>query len=374
MMAKLDIRQARAPRPFVSAAAALWAGFVQPSFLALAVMAVVFVTAASGILFGVTPSVMAGTLGQYVPRASDDSEGFATRDAYRLADPTVPAGDKPRLYVVGNSLIAQALASKPALERDLRIASDRDWNVTVMTTPLQGPLDEAALADFATRQHPGTVVLSIGFDRFYSNQNQLLRYYKMARLGLRSDLVDEQVRDILKAKPRRQTGVFLVDNRNFVLRNATMTGLRFLAQYPAEQKIDVYLFEQTHVKLSTYSREILNSLRANYRHDGVAVKLLESTAAMLRERGSHIVFFQIPISDALLTDPADRRRYDIHLANSVALAKRLGGYYCEPRADARPPSQAFRDYYHIADPASQEKLRVTLARCVTDANRERNQS
>ena len=322
-------------------------------------------------LFGVTPSALAGPLGQYVPRASDDAEGFATRDAYQLADPGTPAGTRPRLYVIGNSLVAQAFASAPALEHDLRNVTGRDWNLYVMTTPLQGPLDEAALADYATSRHSGTVVLSIGFDRLYSDRDYLLRYYKMGRLGFRSEFADNMVRQYLDTRPRRHTGIFLVDNRNFVLRNATMTGLRMLTRQPAEQKIDIYVFRQTDIKLSTYSREILASLRATYRHDGVAVKLLENTAAMLKERGNRIVFYQTTISDDLLTNPADRERYQIHLANSAALAKRLGGYYCEAPAAAKPPPQAYRDYYHIDDPVWQEKLRVTLAHCVAAANRER---
>ncbi|MGE0775472.1 MAG: hypothetical protein AB7G25_08315 [Sphingomonadaceae bacterium] len=371
MIAQLDIRQERATRPVASAMAAFWAGFVQPSFFALALMAVVFVVAAGGVVLGVTPSAIAGPLGQYVPRAEDDAEGFATRDAYQLADPRTPAGTRPRLYVIGNSLIAQAFASAPALERDLRMVTDRDWNLYFMTTPLQGPLDEAALADYATSRHAGTVVLSLGFDRLYSDRDYLLRYYKMGRLGFRSEFADNLVSEYLDARPRRRTGIFLVDNRDFILRNATMTGLRMLAQQPAQQKIDIYVFRQTDIKLSTYSREILGSLRATYRHDGVAVKLLENTAAMLKERGNRIVFYQPTISEDLLKDPADRRRYEVHLANSVALAKRLGGHYCEAPAAAKPPPQAYRDYYHIDDSVWQEKLRVTLARCVAAANRER---
>ncbi len=348
---------------------AFWSGFTTPSLFALAVMVVAFVATALGVFVGVTPTRLAGPLAPYLARGSTDAEGFATSEAFKLAYGPKTPGGPPRLYVIGNSLIAQALASDERMTANLQDATRRDWDVRFLISPLQGALDEAALADYATRQTPGIVMLSSGFDRLGSDTADLLKYYRMARLGFRSEWPDEQVRSILQARPRRTTGNFLFDNRFFFIRNASMISLRYATRQPAEHRIDSYIFEQTDIKLTTYSAEILKNLKANYRPGKIAVDLLTDTATRLKARGNRIVLFEAPISPALLARPADRERYEIHLQEMARISANLGAYYCRlPDGVAVPPS-IFRDYYHIADPAWQERLRVRLAECVADMTR-----
>lgn len=348
---------------------AFWSGFNTPSLFALAVMVVSFVATALGVLVGVTPTRLAGPLAPYLARGSTDAEGFATSEAFQLAYGPKTSGGPPRLYIIGNSLIAQALASDERMTADMRKATRREWDVRFLISPLQGALDEAALADYATRQTPGIVMLSSGFDRLGSDTAELLKYYRMARLGFRSEWPDEQVRSILNARPRRTTGNFLFDNRFFFIRNASMISLRYATRQPAEYRIDSYIFKQTDIKLSTYSAEILKNLKANYRPGKIAVALLTDTANRLKARGNRIVLFEAPISPALLANPVDRERYEIHLQEMARLSANLGAYYCRlPDGVAVPPS-IFRDYYHIADPAWQERLRVRLAECVADMTR-----
>lgn len=348
---------------------AFWSGFTTPSLFALVVMVVAFVATALGVFVGVTPTQLAGPLAPYLARGSTDAEGFATSEAYKLAYGPKTVGGPPRLYIIGNSLIAQALASDERMTADMHRATRRDWDVRFLISPLQGALDEAALADYATRQTPGIVMLSSGFDRLGSDTAELLKYYRMARLGFRSEWPDEQVRSILNARPRRTTGNFLFDNRFFFIRNASMISLRYATRQPAEYRIDSYVFKQTDIKLSTYSTEILNNLKANYRPGKIAVDLLTDTATRLKARGNRIVLFEAPISPALLANPVDRERYEIHLQEMARLSANLGAYYCRlPDGVAVPPS-IFRDYYHIADPAWQARLRARLAECVADVTR-----
>jgi hypothetical protein len=353
-----------------AALAALWAGFTQPSLFALCTIAIMSVATVVAAFILVTPEKLSGPFGAYLVTTSEDVEGAATKNAYILVDPRKPITITPHLYVVGNSLIAQAFADGPKLDKALEADTGKTWQTYFMTTGSQGPLDEAALVDYATMHQPGVVVLPINFDRFDDDVKEMMKFYRMGRLGFRSDLADNQVKHILKQRPRRKTGVFIVDNRFFFLRNASIMGLRFLTQQPAEQKIDAFVFRPVAKKLVTYKRDIVGSLRENYQHPELATALLESTAQTIRERGSRMVFFQVPISKILLDNPADYQRYLTHLAKSEELAKRLGGVYCKPPGDAVLPTNLFSDYYHLANPVWQDKMRKILARCVADVQRE----
>ena len=353
----------------VAALGNLWAGFTQPSLFALCTMAVMVIVTVIAVLVSVTPEKLSGPFGAYLVKTSNDAEGAATKNAYILVDPRKPVSTTPHLYVVGNSLIAQAIADGPKLDKALEADTGQSWDTYFLTTGSQGPLDEAALVDYATMHQPGVVVLPINFDRFDDDVQDIMKFYRMGRLGFRSDLADNQVKHILKQRPRRRTGIFIVDNRFFFLRNASIIGLRFLTQQPAEQRIDAFVFKPTPEKLVTYKRDIVGALRQNYQHPELATALLKDTVKTVEARGSKVVFFQVPISQTLLDNPADYKRFQLHMAKSEEFAKRLGSVYCKHPGDNVLPTRLFSDYYHIADPVWQEKLRKVLARCVAYAQR-----
>ena len=353
---------------------ALWTGCTQPTRFSFLLMIVVLVSTTLLMVVGVTPRTLAGPLGDYVPRSAENDEAFATIQALRLADPQAPVGKAPRVYVIGNSRIAQTFASDEKLKHSLQTLTHRDWDVFFLTTGRQGALDETALAEFATKRQPGVVILSASFDRYEDDVAELMKYYRMARIGYRSDWADEQVRQILHTRPRSRTGIYLVDNRKFFLLNAGAASLRLVSQTPAERKIDAYIYKQNAHKLATYRATILKSLRINYIPKKLSVSILADTVRRLQERGNKVILFDVPVSSELVSSDADRKRYAIHLQGAAALSSRLGAYYCRPSDEATPPPQAYRDYFHIADPAVQEQMRMLLAQCVENVSREKGRS
>ena len=48
------------------------------------------------------------------------------------------------------------------------------------------------------------------------------------------------------------------------------------------------------------------------------------------------------------------------------LAGQLGGHYCGVKPEQAPPPSAYLDYYHIDDPAWQERMRLRLTECVAE--------
>ncbi len=295
-------------RHIADISASFWAGFTQPTRVALFMMPVVLGLTCLTIFNSVTPAALAGSLGRYLPIAGDDANGFATREALRIAHGNeVPVGSS-HIFIPGNSIIAQAFASDLKLKQNLEVETGKSWNVTFLTTPLQGALDEIALLDVATRKHPGVVVLSASPDRLNSDVNHLLKYYRYGRLGFRSERADQQVEHILKAPPRRHTGIYLVDNRPFFSWNGLPMAQRAIARWPAQRKIDIYLLPQTAASQRKLKAEALK----NHRPGQVAVSLLTDSVAFLKARGNRILFFRVPISPATLTSPRDRQLYEIH--------------------------------------------------------------
>ncbi len=368
-------RQTPFGEKLAATARAFWEGFCQPSLPALMLMACAAIGAAGLMLTCVTPQTLAGSIGQYVPRATKDNEAFATVEAFRLAYNPSHAPNSHHLTLIGNSIVAQAFASDSDMAKDLQAATRQPWSVSMLTTPYQGALDEAALADYATRQVPGIVVMSMGFDRFGQTREDYLHFYKMARVGLRSDWTDDQVRTILHERPRRRTGIYVVDNRKFLLLNATSTLLRFLVQTPADRRIDSYIrTDGTHEMALRYRGEIIRHLHNSYRPNQLAIDLVALTVKRLQERGARVIFFEAPMSDDIFTRPSDRRLYNKYLAASPKVARDLGAYYCRPPASAQPPASVFPDYFHIAEPYWQQKQRHALANCVTDMMRKHEQA
>lgn len=349
---------------------AFWTGFTQPTLYAL--MSVLFVACLTVIAIAlvVTPQTLAGDLGRYLPSASDDADGFATQEAYRTSQHAAATAQQ-RIYIPGNSIIAQAFASDGALRRDLNIKTNKSWDVVFLTTPLQGALDETALLDYATRLNSGVVVLSISADRLDADAAFLLRQYRYGRLGFRSDEADRQAKEILGVTPRRRTGVFLVDNRQFASLNALTMAGRWALGAPAERKIDIYLLPRTEESQRRLKAEALGAIRAMRHpasHDRIAVDVMADTVDFLKARGNRIIFFDAPIAPWVLAHAADKQAYELHLRKAERLATKLGGTYCRMRDDEHPPASVYGDPYHIKDPVWQARLRARLAECVAETH------
>lgn len=345
----------------MSPATAFWRGFVAPTPFALGLMVVSFVLTAWIASVVPTPERIAGSWGQYLPRSEKDNEAFATREALTLSLPSAPGDTAPQLTILGSSISAHAFASEPGMADAIRAATGKDWHVSILTTPLQGTVDEAALADHATRRRSGVVVLSIGFMRFGAPAKEYVDLGRMERLGIRSDWADAQMR-MLGGEPRRQTGNYAVDNRNFLLRNADVLLLRWLGGNPARRRIDAYW--QPRASHETQHREMLEYLERSAKPDPVGVKLLDDIVRRIEARGSSVVLFEEPVNPALLDDQTHSALYENHIVRSAKVAASVGAFYCRPAQPLRPTTADYGDFDHIAVPAAQARQRQALAACV----------
>ncbi|MGR3661221.1 MAG: hypothetical protein ACU0CA_08550, partial [Paracoccaceae bacterium] len=123
-----------------------WAGLTEPSqlgfFAMLAGLASVLVFA----FWFFSLATLAGPSGEYLARSEKDAEAFATIEALRLSQ---NRGNDPLLLVVSSSTLAQAIGEGEILLERLDEANLGNWSLRMLTTPLQSPLDQFALLDFA---------------------------------------------------------------------------------------------------------------------------------------------------------------------------------------------------------------------------------
>lgn len=180
------------------AAGALWQGFSEPSMLAFRVFLVALAATLVFCLWFFSIATLAGPMGRYLPRSALDAEGFATHEALRTGH-EMPR--HPRLIILGTSTVAQAIGSGVAMEKQIDAGTGKDWQVVMLVTPLQSPVEqfaliETALASQTADSPPVIVALGFGVQRLRWTPEQTLRFVTHPRLGLSSDWADDEVRAI----------------------------------------------------------------------------------------------------------------------------------------------------------------------------------
>ena len=167
---------------------------------------------------------------------------------------------------------------------------------------------------------------------------------------------------MLGAEPRRQTGNYAIDNRNFLLRNADVLLLRWLGGNVPHRQIDAYW--RRNLSHETQHKEMLGYLERSAKPDPLGVKLLDDIVRRIKARGSSVVLFEEPVNPALLDDSAHRALYALHIATSARVAADVGAFYCRPAPQLRPRLADYGDFDHIAAPAAQARQRQALAACI----------
>lgn len=233
----------RAPRPFWrEALAAIWSGVAEPSGLALGTFLVALAAMLGLCLWFFSEETLAGPWGRFLPTRVSDVDAFVTVEALRtgLVEP-----ERPRLIVLGTSTVAQAVGSGRELAARLRETTGQDWEVVMLTSPDQPPLDQFALAERALEsQGPDSpvavVALGIGLGRLQWTPAFILdRWDHTRRTGLVSDWADAEL-VLLGDDPAPRIGLFAFDNARFMLRNGARSMLRLLVQQAVPRRVDQY--------------------------------------------------------------------------------------------------------------------------------------
>jgi hypothetical protein len=362
-MTSVHRRPAAQASPTAKWIAEFTAGLLQPSRLAALVGIVVFVAGVSGAAWFFTPPVLAGHLGRYLARSQQDTEAQATWRVLQLAH---HPPDQPRLLILGSSITANAIGSERGMETALRDATGQDWSVSLLTTPLQTPLDEMTLVEAALGPPPGprkpvVIAIELSLERDHASLARMLELEDTGRLGVRSSWADATVRE-LGGKPRRTTGIYLIDNLPFIARNGQVALTRLLLDRPAPRRLAVFAppsplsdAERPRQRLLTELRRPLPRQLPDY---SVLARLMERLRAY---PAVHVVFLAADPSPDFIAWGRLQEAAVESRQREYAMAVRHGAEFWPIFGEARLPADVFYDDLHIGAPIAQAKVRSLVA-------------
>jgi hypothetical protein len=347
----------------IQAGAAFWQGFSEPSGLAFRVFCVALLATCAFCFWFFSETTLAGPMGRYLPRSALDAEGFATHEALRSGH---HAPDRPRLFVLGTSTVAQAIGDGEAVQERIREATGQDWDIVMLATPLQSPTDQFALLDRALESQsedspPALVALGFGVQRLRWNTEQTLEYAAMPRLGLRSDWADAEVR-ALGGTPAPKTGIYLWDNLAFVLINGSETLARIATLHPAKRLVDQYAHGMSHRPKQEVRDTLGAEIRAAAPEQPAYFAQIDRLAADIATVPHvRLVLIEEPLSPELI---ADQDLAPVRDALDAALAAFIADRPLEYWPISTEAGLTGRDYFddlHVQPGAPQKKIQAALA-------------
>ena len=358
-------RPAKAPPPVWRVALEdFWTGFLEPSRVAALTLLLAFACAVAGAFWYFSPATLAGPLGAYLPRSSLDAEGFATREALRLA---ARPQERPRLIILGPSTVAQAFGAGAAVAPHLEEAAGAPWGVHVLTTPLQSPFDQLALIETALAgRRPGdppvVVAVDIGLQRLGWTPARLIDLERQGRIGLRSDWTDAEMAR-LGAEPRPRTGVYLFDNHRFVMINATEALTRLALHRAATPKVDVYSRGATVPVGERHRTQIAAQIRGGQDNAEAYYALHARLAARLAGLpGVRLVFVEEALSPEFIAAEDLGDMETASRAEFAEFARSVGAEYWPVMTEADLGPEDYHDDLHIEAGPAQDRVRAAFAR------------
>ncbi len=356
-------RNPRNAEGLAAVAAALWEGLSTPSALAFRAFLASFLATIAFCCWFFTEDVLSGPMGRYLARSSLDAEGSATHAALRAGH--FPPRH-PRLFVVGDSKIAQAVASGVALRDLVQKATGRDLEMVELATPLQSPTDQFALLDRALASQsadspPALIILGTGIDQLRWNNATALKYAERPRLGLRSDWQDAEI-TALGGTPKVRTGFYLWDNLPFALLNGSEALFRIALRSPAVPEADQYARAVAELPQAEIRRVVGDEIRSAVRDHSEYFDQIDRLATRLeRVPNTRLILIEEPLSPALIADQALeplRDGFDIRMRTFI------GGRNIAYWPIAKEAGLAVEDYFddlHINVGAAQTRIQAAIA-------------
>lgn len=345
-----------------------WKGFTDLSGLSLAVCAGMFAISLVAGLYLYSPRTMAGQWGDYIPRSSTDADAFTTVEAVRLG---ATKSENPRLLIVGSSTLAQAFGPAQTLLSELENGTGLDWDVHMLTTPMQSPLDqltllETALAGQQDGDPPVVIVIGAGISRVTWTSDRQIQLSEQPRIGLRSDWADAELQR-LGGTPAPRSAFYVAENRDFVLLNGMKSLTRAIFQHPATRKIDVF----AHGKTRENRQEMLTQR---------VISSIDNLPAYLEQHARIATLIAtvpnatlVMIDEPFLPDPAQKTAFD--QANDLFqneinyLASTEPLHYWPIVAEAELSPHHYYDPLHVLQGDAQTLCQTTLAERLTALSR-----
>ncbi len=342
-----------------------WSGFSQASRLSLAMTVASFFAMTGFAFWFFSENTITGPTGQYLLRSPSDHAAHASLRALQLSKTPV---DRPRFIVLGTSSLAHAIASEVLLTEELVQQTGMEWDVSILTTALQSPLEETALAELAIGPPGGTnpVVVATGVNMLKQSwtKQRIFDTDAEPRLGIRSVWADDILKD-LGGMPRSRTGIYAIDNYRFVVINGFESLLRFALQKPAMRKLDVFASNK-HVNVQPDARDaIVEKIRRGLSDSSTYHFVAEALLKRLSTRPDmRVLQLEEPISPDFLQSENLMGDYIRTNQQFAQWGTQNNAPYLALLDNLPLSGNDFGDIVHIVDSNAQKRIRETLARDV----------
>lgn len=350
---------------------AFFEGFTSPSRIAFWAMLAGFLVNVFVAAWFFRYETLGSPAGAYLARSFKDSYAIATHRALALAQDT---DTRPLLIVLGSSVTSSAFASETRIKAAVDAATGRDWKVAMLTTSLQGPLEQVALLDVALgneamRKREITVLLGVEAASGYWSRNLILDMSASVRLGLRSDWADAELARI-GGTPLPRSSFYPIENREFIAINGGRAMMRLLSRTPVTPRHDYHApatYRPTEARMNE-RRIIADEIRkAQANEDGEYLEILRNLAIRLSaNRGLRLVLLpERPSPELVVTERLGGILAE-EAAHYTLLAEDLGALCWQMFGTENIPQSAFHDDLHIGDPATQDRLAAALGSFLAD--------
>ena len=340
-----------------------WIGFTELAPLSLKVASLVFLLSVLFWLWLFSPTTMITEQGDFIPRSGKDAAAYATIEAMRIGE---ESPKKPLILILGSSTLGQAFASAAEIEKLVQQDTDLPWQVKMLTMPMQSHIGQLALLETALgsqqeKDPPIIVVIGAGMVQVTWDSERLSQYVSQPRLGLVSDWADREVERLGLSTPFR-TGIYAIDNREFLLRNGRKAMYQWLRQKKMTRKIDSF----NNNKFGG-PNGIKTTQRILHAKDNLSF-YLDHRQQLARQLGSfanvHLVLLDEPINP-LWND--DLRNFSDEFTSQISeTAKNLGIPYWQLFSSAGITPENYYDSLHLLAGVSQQRCREALAKRLVD--------
>ena len=313
---------------------------------------------------------LGGPLGKYLVSSDTDSFGYVTFRSLQLGR---TEQKQPLLVVLGTSIFSNALASERKLEESLKHASGEDWNVALLTTALQSPIDQVTLIQTIIRptlEQKERIIIIVGVSTFRGEwpKEVLLEIEQNSRLGLRSDWADSEIESI-GGEPKPRSSIYIYENWEFFLHHARKTILRFFVQGPATRQFDSFSPLVRAPENFENREELIEKMYEWYDpNDESYLNRFQVLENLLKLHPNvQLVFVQELPSPELLSEDLFGKQVNAERAQYEAFSKKIGADYWPIFEESQISAESYFDYFHIGDPSAQENIRINLVNRVTNS-------
>ncbi len=325
-------------------------GLVRPSPVAIGIAVVLNALIFSALLVGLTPRFLASKPMGFLAENATDYDAIVTSQIIALQ--VHPVAD-PMVIVLGASTTRAALLYKD-LSDGLESRGFRDVRVVKLCTSRQSLWETLALVENLPAGVRGVAVLGVGPSLFSMGSDDLKDLAHHPRLGIRSTLLDGELR--AHAIPvRDRTDNYFIDNAAFLLARLNVLPRNYLRPGRTAYVDSRYVGKGA----ATAAAWELKGTRVDSRLDHLGenwlqnLQVLERIIELIRSRTSlKIVLVESPINPRFV---AQFNREDLiawHRQGLARFARRQGIPYVVLNQAAVLAPGDFFDWAHLSDPAA----------------------